>query len=341
MAVENPPEGPPESRPPADPPSVRLIHRLRDRLHGNAATVALAVLVLVVAGSMAGGIYKVENGETAAVLRFGALVDEAVEPGLRFRWPWGMEDVVTTRTSEVARREIADDESGVMSLVTGDENLIDAELVVQYRIAGLRDYLFATEDPELLIDQVVRGALVEAFAGTPVDEVLTSAKAGIQNQVRTAAQGQLDRYGAGITLVAVGLQSVNPPREAAGAFRAVSDARAEAAKEINRAESERDRSQSLTRGEADRLLTEGRSATDARHRQAEGAADRFEALLVQARIAPRQTRGELYRRTLREVLPRTRIIVLAPGESPHVALQLMEKEKRRGGIPPGRSFDDR
>lgn len=327
--------------PPVDPPSVRLIHRLRDHLHGNPRRVVLTLVLLGVGVSMAGGFYKVENGEAAAVLRFGALAGEAVEPGLRFRWPWGMERVITARTGEVARREIADDDSDVMSLVTGDENLIAAELVVQYRIAGLRDYLFATENPELLIDQVVRATLVEAFVATPVDEVLTSAKAGIQNRVRTAAQERLDHYGAGITLVAVGLQSVNPPREAAGAFRAVSDARAEAAKEVNGAESERDRNQSLTRGEADRLLTEGRSAADARRRQAEGAAERFEALLAQARIAPRQTRGELYQRALREVLPRTRIVVLAPGESPRVALEMWEKGKRRGGVPPGRSFDDR
>ena len=339
MAAEpSAPDAGPEAM---DPPSVRWIHALRDRLHrGGWKTLGVAAIVFV-AGSMFGGLYTVENDETAAVLRFGALVEESVEPGLRFRWPWGIDEVITTRTGEVSRREIADDGTRSQSLVTGDENLIDVELVVQYRIAGLREYLFATESPEELVDQVVRATLVEALAATPVDEVLTSAKAGIQNQVRSQAQERLDRYQAGITLVAVGLQSVNPPREAAGAFRGVSDARAEAAKSINSAEGERDRSLRLTRGEADRLLTEGRSATEARLRQAEGAADRFEALLGQARIAPRQTRNELYLRTLREVLPRTRIVVLAPGESPDIALQLLEKEKRRGGIPPGRSFDDR
>ena len=178
--------------------------------------------------------------------------------------------------------EADDSRRDVREVLLVEDNLIDAQLVVQYRIGDLHDYLFATEDPQLLIEQVVRATLVEAFASTPGDDVLTSAKASLQNRVRHESQARLDQHGAGITLVAVSLQSVNPPREAAAAFRAVSDARAEAAKAVNSAEGERDKSLRLTRGEADRTLTESHSTADTRQQRAQGAAKRFEALLARA-----------------------------------------------------------
>lgn len=322
------------------PPSVRAIHRLRDSLARHQTTVLLATAVAFGLATLASGFYTVESDETAAVLRFGALVDDSAQPGLRFRWP-GVDRVVKARTGEVSRLEIRGDDGLTLSMVTGDENLIEAELVVQYRIGSVEDFLFGTEDPAALVEQMVRSALVESFAVTAVDEVLTSAKAAIQNTVRSDAQQRLDACGSGITLVAVSLQAVNPPREAAGAFRAVSDARAEAAKSINRAKGERDRQLRLTRGQADRALTEARSFADARKSQAEGAAERFESLLVRARVSPRQTRNELYTSTLRTVLPPVQLIVLAPGERPRITLELLPEGKRRGGIPPGRSMDDR
>jgi membrane protease subunit HflK len=188
----------------------------------------------------------------------------------------------------------------------------------------------------------VRAALVESFATTPVDDVLTAAKASIQNDVRQQAQSRLDGYGAGVTVVAVNLQTVDPPREAAGAFRAVSDARAESAQAVNQAEGERDRTLRLTRGEAEQLTTEARSDAETRRQQGHGAADRFQALLRQERVAPEQTRTELYHATIRKVLPKARLIILAPGEDPAVHLNYIRRGDDGGpDIPPGVSFDDR
>ncbi|MEE8523286.1 MAG: FtsH protease activity modulator HflK [Thermoanaerobaculia bacterium] len=322
------------------PPSVGAILRLRDLVERRWPSLALVALVLALAITAAAGVYTVDNGETAALLRFGELVDDAVKPGLQTSWP-GMHEVVKARTGDVFRVAIEGDFDPRLSLVTGDENLVEVSIVVQYRIQDLSRYLFASENPEELLRQVVRAALVQSFVATPVDEVLTSGKAAIQNAVRKAAQQRLDGYGAGVTVVAVNLQTVDPPREAAGSFRAVSDARAEAAQSIQRAGGERDRALRLARGEAEKLVTEARATADRRLQEARGAADRFQALLRQKRQSPDLTRTELYLATLQKVLPVARLILLAPGEPPKIDVHLLERSGERKGIPPGVSFDDR
>ncbi|MEM8960026.1 MAG: FtsH protease activity modulator HflK [Acidobacteriota bacterium] len=303
--------GPVDERPPL---SVRWIHAARDALHERWG-VALAILVVaLIGGVLAQGIYTVDNGETAALLRFGRVIDDAVGPGLHLRIP-GVDTVVKARTGEVFRLSVEGDFATEVQLLTGDENLIETTLVVQYRISDLGAYLFATARPELLVSQAVRAGLVEAFAGTPVDELLTSAKAQVQNDVRNQAQRHLDRYGAGLTIVSVNLQTVNPPREAASAFRMVSDARAEAARKVSEAEAARGRSLRLAEGEAGKMLSEARATADGRRTAAAGAAERFNALLAQKRRSPGQTRIQLYNATIRRVLPAAQLILLPPGET--------------------------
>lgn len=322
------------------PPSVRFILRLRGLVERRWPSLVLAAAVLASALAAAAGVYTVGNGEAAALLRFGKLVDDAIKPGLQSSWP-GMHEVVKARIGDVFRLEIQGDFAPRLSLVTGDENLIEASLVVQYRIQNVRAYLFASESPEELLRQVVRAALVGAFVATPVDEVLTSGKAAIQNAVRQGAQQRLDRYGAGVTVVAVSLQAVDPPPEAAGSFRAVSDSRAEAEQSIQRAGGERDRALRLARGESEKLMTEARATADRRLQEARGAAARFESLLRQKRLSPDQTRTELYLAAVQKVLPAARLILLAPGEPPKIGVNLLERSGERPGIPPGVSFDDR
>ena len=228
----------------------------------------------------------------------------------------------------VSRVEVYGEATPTLSFLSADTNLIDTSVVVQYRVGSLGDYLFGTEDPERLLRLVVRAALVEEMASTPVDDVLTSAKAGIQNRVRRSVQERLDRHQSGLVVMTVNLQTVQPPAEAAGAFREVSDARAESAQAIDKAEGERGRRLRLTRGEAEQILATARTDADTRRQEARGAAERFRSLLASYRASPGQTRTALYYETLRQVLPRTRIIVLAPGEMANVDVQLLETEAK-------------
>jgi regulator of protease activity HflC (stomatin/prohibitin superfamily) len=314
------------------PPSVVAIRAARDSLarHRRAAVAAAAAAVLLC--WLGSGLFLVGHDETAARLRWGRLVGDAEGPGLGFRVP-GVEEMRVVRSAEVRRLPVASDFTPDLDLVSGDENLIAATVVVQLRIRRLGDYLFAVEDPEELVRQTVRAMLVEAVAGLGVDDILTAGKAEIQNRVRGLAQEQLDRQGAGVALVAVGLQTIAPPGEADAAFREVVDARAEAARIVSDARAARDRTLGLARAGAARIEGEAAASAAARIEQAGGAAERFVALAARHRADPALARIDLRRAALRRALPRTRVIVLAPGAS-RIDLQLLEDGARPAVVSP-------
>ena len=308
------------------PPSVRLIWRLRDLARRNRRASVLSLLAVALLWTIATGVYTVGNGESAARLRFGSLIHDGLPPGLRYRLPGGVDEIVKLRTSEVLRLSIEGDRRTALDLVTGDENLVEATLSVQYRIAGLGDYLFATESPEELVRQTVRAEMVEAFGVRAVDDVLTSAKAEVEQRVRRRSQQRLDEYASGVLLTSVNLQSVDPPAEAAGAFRDVLDGRAEAAAALSRASAAQDRNLRLARGEAAQLLRRAEAEAHGRGEAARGSRARFEDLLPRYQSSPRLTRTDLYTRAIREVLPQTRVVVLPPGQAPPVDIHLYESE---------------
>lgn len=304
--------------------SVRLVWRLRDLLQAHGRILLLGASLVFFAWWLSRGVYTVDNGESAAVVRFGALIDDGVAPGLQYSLPGGIDDVIKVRTAEVFRLAIQGDFRSRLDLVTGDENLIETTMTVQYRITRLGAFLFSSESAEELVRQTLRAEMVESIAALDVDDVLTSAKALIQQQVRERSQDRLDAYGSGVSLVSVNLQSVDPPQEAATAFRDVLDARAEAAATLSHMHAQQSRNLGLARGEAAQKIGEAEAAAHGRLQAAHGAAARFRDLLDRYRQSPGLTRTDLYTRTVLDVLPRTKVIVLAPGEAPRLDVQLIE-----------------
>jgi membrane protease subunit HflK len=307
-----------------DAPSVRLIRAAAAAGRRHRRTLAPLLALAVLGCWLAGGLYAVANGASAVVRRFGRVVERRVEPGLHLALPPGVDAVTKVKTGEVLRLQVAGDGGAPMSLVTGDENLIETTLIVQYRVSSPGSYLFHADDPTALLAEAVRAATVDEIARRTVEEVLTSGKASIQNEVRRKAQAMLLAYGTGLSLVAVTIQAVNPPPEAVAAFLEVSDARAQAARAVNQAQTRRESSLNLARGRAERSLAEARTWADQRLQKARGAASRFEQVLAQARRTPRQTRTDFYLEMVRKVLPRARIVVLAPGEKPRIDIYLTQ-----------------
>ena len=309
-------------------PSVALIRAAAAWCGRKPWRAALAVLGGVAVLSFAGGVYVIGNGETAALQRYGRLVDGSVQPGLGLRIPWGIDQITRVRTGEVLRQEVGGDSSKQLQLITGDENFIEMVVVVQYTIGDLGAYLYRVDEPRALVTQAIRAALVETVGAMPVDEVLTTGKAQIQQDVRRKAQVSLDRYGVGLTLLGVNLQAATPPIEAAAAFRDVNDAKADAATAINGAQSARERALSLARGEAVQTTQEAHARAEARVQEARGATERFATLLVQRRQSPEQTASDLYLGTAQKVLPRAKLVLLAPHQAPRIDLNLVERPER-------------
>ncbi|MCB9477250.1 MAG: FtsH protease activity modulator HflK [Deltaproteobacteria bacterium] len=318
------------SPPTNDPISVRVIRRTADRVRERPARLLVPVAGLFFVLSLVGSVYTVGNGESAAVRRFGKVVNASVESGLRVRWPWGVDQVEKAMTGQVYRMELLSDPnltgrtSSALPFFTGDENIVEVTTVLQYTITDLGQYLYGSPDPRELIRLTVRAALADSIAGMRVDDVLTTGKAAIQQQARARAQADLNKYGAGVSLSSLNIQSIKPPPEAETAFRRVNDAKAEAARTRNEAETNRDRVISLAKGSASRLASEAESAAAARVNQAEGAAQRFDKLLVEKRRNATQTRTDLYLDTVAGPVKKARMIVLPPGQAPNVDLHLVD-----------------
>ena len=308
------------------PPSVRWIRRVADGLAKRRWLATAGVAATLVLGWLLSGAYVIDVSENGALLRFGRLADTSIGPGFGIALP-PFYRVERANTGEVQRVEITGDQLPELSLLSADENVIDLRSVVQYKVTDVGNYLLGVDDPRLLLEQAVRAGLVETIATMVVDDVLTAGKAEIEHAVRTRAQQEMDLYGTGITLVSVNLQSVNPPIEAAAAFRSVSDARAEAARLVNDAESERSRSVILARGESSRLVAEAEAEAARRRESARGSAERFLQVLDRKRALPGQTYHDLYLEMVRTVLPRARIVLLAPGQKPDIEVNLSEPRK--------------
>lgn len=309
---------------PATEPSVRIIRAIAARVAARRRLVAAATLVVGALVWVASGLYTVDNGSQALRRTFGALDPRPVGPGLHLALPAGVDTVDEVATGSVRSVSLVGDDGEPLDLLTGDENIVSVEAILQYRVGSPADYLFATESATTLLVQTARARLAEVTARRTVDALLTTEKAAVEQQVRELTQRALDRYESGIVLTAVNLQSVTPPFEAAQAFRAVNDAAAEARRLINDATTDRTRTVSMARGEAQRIAGEARAGASRRRLEAEGAARRFVDVLSQHRLRPGQTRQDLFLEMARNVLPRARIVLLAPGQRPRIDINLLE-----------------
>lgn len=303
-----------------DPWSIRVVSRIADFFERRRRRIVQAAFFLLLFSWIAAGIYRVDHAETAALLRLGKLVDDAVGPGLHFAAPAPIDRVHKERTGEVLRLELAGDYGEPLDFLTADENLIETKAVIQYRVVRLGEFLFGVEDAAQLVKQSVRAALVAELAGWKVEDLLTTAKAEVQNRVRQQTQLSLDAYGAGLVMVSVNLQATAAPVEAASSFRAVLDARAEAAQAIDKAHSDGERATSLARAEALRRTEQAQANAGARLEVAKGQSERFSEVLRARLRSKKQVETDLHLRTVGQVLARAKVIVLAPGQSPRIDL---------------------
>jgi len=303
---------------------VRIIRGAAAWMGGHRGLVLLAAVVLVIAFILIAGLYTVKNNQTAAVRWFGKLVRDDLQPGIHFTLPGPIEGVSIEDTSGIRRLNLVAAYNDPMEFLTGDENIIGMEAVVQYRVSGLGEYLFGCEKWESLINFAATAALTENLATMNVDEVLTTGKAAIQLAARERAQELLEGYNAGITVVAVTLRSVTPPPEAADAFRRVSDAKAEREKLINVAQGKRSVDLSLAQGEAAKIVRRAQGAANERTNAAKGEAERFLSLLGEYQKAKRITETDLYLKAMSRLLPRVRKVVLDLNKSQDFELNLFD-----------------
>jgi membrane protease subunit HflK len=287
----------------------------------------LALLAIaVVALWAASGFYRVQPDELGVVLRFGAYVDRT-GPGLNWHWPWPIERVETPAVTRINRTEIGyrstngtriesgPDQAGVdvsqeSLMLTGDENIIDIDVAVFWKISDAAAYLFNTRDPDVIVKAVAESSMREVIGRTPIQPALTELRAQIEADVTRQTQQILDNYKAGIEITQVQLQKVDPPGAVIESFRDVQRANTDAERMRNEAQSYANDIVPRARGDAARLIAEAEGSRQATIAQATGQTQRFLSVLTAYRAAKDITLKRMYIETMQDVLSHSPSIVV-------------------------------
>lgn len=277
---------------------------------------------------IASGFYVVDEQERAAVLRFGAAT-VVTEPGLRWHIPWPVENEEIVNVTQV--RQVTDRSD----MLTQDENIVDVELKVQYRVSSAEEYLFSVDDPDSTLRQALKSAVREVVGRSTMDFILTEGRQKIATDTKLLLQQTLDEYKTGLAVSEVNLQQAQPPEAVQSAFADAIKAREDQQRLKNEAEAYSNDRLPRSRGAAARQTAEAEAYRERNIARAEGEAARFTKLLAEYQKAPKVTRERLYLEAMSEVLSNSsKILVDVSKGSPMLYLpleQLMKQMPRNSG----------
>ncbi|MFQ5916690.1 MAG: FtsH protease activity modulator HflK [Candidatus Binatia bacterium] len=285
---------------------------------GIPGIVALLILIIWAAS----GIYVVGPGEQGVIRRFGGVVRKT-SAGLNFHFPWPIEQRDVVNVERVRRLEVGFRSNprrpsfirpvpAESLMLTGDENIVDAQLIVQYRIKDPVKFLFRLQNPISTLRAATEIALRSRVGNTTVDEVLTVGRAKVQEETRKFLQELMDTYESGILITAVKLQTVDAPDQVKDAFHEVVRAREDREKLVRQAEGYREDVIPKARGRAQEIIRAAEGYKEERILRSRGDAAKFKSVLAEYRKAPRVTRERLHLETLERVLPDVDKIIVDP-----------------------------
>ena len=283
--------------------------------------IIVTVVLIIWAGS---GIYIVGPGEQGVVRQFGRVIQPPTTPGLNYHWPWPFQQVDVINVEQIRRLEVGFRSNprrpslvrpvpAESQMLTGDENIVDAQLIVQYRIKDPDKFLFRLRDPVTTLRAAIEISLRSRVGNTTVDEVLTVGRAKVQDETRVFLQQLMDTYESGILVTAVKLQTVDAPEQVKDAFNEVVRAREDKEKLVRQAEGYREDLIPKARGEAQEIIRAAEAYKEERILRARGDAARFSSVLAEYKKAPGVTRERLHLETLERVLPEVEKVILQSG----------------------------
>jgi membrane protease subunit HflK len=323
-----------------------LTQQLRERFghlfasakgHGLRREAVLGLVGVVVVGWGLSGLYVVQPEEQAVVTRFGQYVGET-GPGLNYHLPAPIEKVEKVSTASVRSLDIGaasgTDTSGSSTdasstatdstvtpaatsdvpsadlMLTGDENIVDLNFTVQWRVNDPAKFLFRLSDPDSVVKMVAQSAMREVVGKTPLQDIMTTGRGQLQIQAQTLMQRVLDSYGAGVTIVEVQIRGANPPKEVIPAFREVINAGQDAETAVNQANAYRNRVVNEAKGDAAKIVQDAQGYQQQTVLEAQGDASRFAQVDAEYHRAPEVTRQRLYLETMQRVLSASNKVIV-------------------------------
>lgn len=304
----------------------------------------IAAVIAVVWGLT--GFYQVQPQEQGVVLRFGKYV-YTTAPGLHYHLPYPFESVLTPNVSRENRIEIgfrsetprrsrtpvSQDIQSENIALTGDENIVEVNFTVTWKVKDAKDFLFNIRDPEATIRIAAESAMRDAIGSTPIMEIIADDRKGVQEKAEKTLQRVLDEYHAGVAVTSVQLTKADAPAQVIDAFNDVQRAKADKERLANEAEAYRNDILPRARGDASRLISSAEAYKAQVVDAAKGDTARFTAVLNEYLNAKDVVARRLYLETLESVYGRVDKIILDSknGVVPYLPLNELKKGNPAGG----------
>lgn len=277
------------------------------------------------------GFYVVDEQERAVVLRFGQHVGTS-DPGLRWHLPWPVESAEIINVTGV--RSVREE----ATMLTKDENIVDLELSVQYRVSSIEDYVFQVSEPDLTLKQATKAAVRDVVGQSTMDFILTEGREEVADETKRLLQERLDEYKTGLVVTEVNLQQAQPPEPVQAAFADAIKAREDQQRVKNEAEAYANDRLPKARGAAARQIAEATGYRDQVVAKAGGDAARFNQLVTEYKKSPKVTKDRLYLDMMQSVLGSTPKVVLDVDKSSpmlYLPLDQIMKNAPRSSDPSG------
>ena len=307
------------------PPSTRVIYAVFDAVCRYDKTRLLSgISVLIIAAVMASGFYVIKKEEQGVRLRFGKVVEAVVEPGVHYKLPF-IEKVHIRKVKRITRTLISgESEKTHLTLLSGDTNLLEVDINLQYRIDNLMNFLFTVSDPKELMIMLTREELINIVSQNFIDLILTSNRSIIQNHLFNEITRQLESLDIGIELIALNIVDVRPIEETLAAFRDVNDAISERIQAISNANTRKEKLIARTRGQAEALILDAKAKARERTTQAQSSASAWSALLAEYRKDPAQVAITRYWQRMRTIFTEASLSAVNPGNEANIEINLVD-----------------
>jgi membrane protease subunit HflK len=289
------------------------------------------LLLLALGLWLATGFYRVSPGENTILLTFGKWTSTRSEPGLGYHIPWPVQTVIPVNVAFDRRVEVGfrDQSSSRVSggageknnvaeesqMLTGDENIVNIDFVVMWKIGDAKNYLFRIRDPETTVKKVSESAMREVIGQSPIQKVLTEGRADIETRTKILMQKMLDEYQSGIFINSVQLLSVDPPGPVVDAFDDVQRARADMERAKNEAETYQNDIVPRAKGDAKKIFQDAEAYKEAVVSQAKGDASRFKAVYAAYSEAKDVTEKRLYISTMEKIMKDSKKVLMNDARS--------------------------
>ncbi|MDD4556756.1 MAG: FtsH protease activity modulator HflK [Alphaproteobacteria bacterium] len=316
----------------------KFVKRNNSNNQNNNLTLKIKWLVLgLLTLWLLSGFYQVEPNEQGVVLRFGAYQD-TTDAGLHYHFPYPIETVEKVNQTQERSFTLGENNSASYSsyansngiyrisnsasssydnfteshMLTGDENIVDINLTVVWKVKNAKDYLFSVRDPEQTVYVAAQSVLREIVGQSKMQAIITEDRGRLEDETKNELQALLDEFNSGIQIVRVKMQKADPPQQVVDAFNEVQRAKADMEKFQNQAQAYRNQVIPQARGESAQVVNDAEAYRESVINKAQGEMDRYLAVYNAYKQGREVTAKKLYLETMEEVIGKSNKVIVDP-----------------------------